>query len=171
MEYQILERMFKGENPSSVLEIGCGSGGLLKDLTNHYPGLKVAGIDISTVAIKEAREILPEGKFIQASLLDPWPLADKSYDIVFSVGVLMYIFEPVFVMQEMLRVAKKVIIAEYHHQELDLYGHLTRGYFEDGKTHTGIIRNYFEVLQKAGGPTKVGILDSGLGKTIIKTMT
>ena len=39
-----------------VLDVGCGKGFLLYDLTQSVPGIEVVGIDISSYAIEHAKE-------------------------------------------------------------------------------------------------------------------
>lgn len=168
MEYKILEKMFEGENPKSVFEIGVGGGGLLKEVSDHFGGIEMGGIDISKVRMENLKNL--KGEFLLHDLNDPWPVPDNSFDIVFSVGVLMYIFDPGFVLKEMFRVAKeKIILAEYHHSELNKFGLLTQP-FQDaqGRVHHGIIRNYLDILKDIRKETSVQIIDSGQGKTIIK---
>ena len=160
MKYSILEVMFEGESPKSVLEIGCANGGLLKDLAETFPGLKVGGIEI-TDDIKKAQELFPDqaDNFIRQDLVEPWPLEDKSYDIVFSCGVLMYIWEAEKVMKEMFRVGKTVIMAEYHglvEEQLSI----VEGW------GVGIQRNYVELLNKIG--IEDCLIKEAYGKTLIK---
>ena len=167
MEYEIISKMFSGESPESVFEIGCASGRLMEQLQ-----CTKGGMDISRVGIAEARQLYPkdEANFHHWNLLEPWPIEDNSFDIVFSVGVLMYIFDPATVMKEMFRVAKnKVILAEYHHPELDKYGVLIKPFTDaEGKIHTGIIRNYLDILREIRVKTEVQVIDSGANKTILK---
>ena len=135
--------MFK-QKPESVFEIGCANGGFLKDLRDRFGDIKVGGMDISE-SINQCKEMFP-GDFYLRSITDPWPIPDQSYDVVFSVGVLMYMFEPVHVLKEMFRVGKKVVFAEYHHPEVGPYGQMTRGYLDGDKVQLGIIRDYFSLL-------------------------
>lgn len=162
--------MFTEETPRSVFEIGCANGGLLKDIKDHYPGVKVGGMDISESILK-AKETFPDetDNFILRDLNDPWPLPDKSYDIVFSVGVLMYLFDPLPVLKEMLRVAKtKIILAEYHHKELGPFGQLSKAHADNGKIHTGIVRDYISLLKMQEIPLSCTFQECGVDKTIIK---
>lgn len=161
--------MFKGESPKSVFEIGVGGGGLLKDVSDHYGGLKVGGIDISKVRMQNLKNNFPGQEFLLHDLNDPWPVPDKSYDIVFSVGVLMYIFDPIPILREMFRVAKdKVIITEYHDDSLDMFGQLTGPFKEGDKIHQGIKRNYIALLKELGFDIEVQIISRGSDKTTIK---
>lgn len=172
MEYQILEMMLENEKPESVFEIGCSNGGLLKDIRDKYGKIKVGGMDVLQ-SVNDCKGLFPDCKdnFLMRSITEPWPIADKSYDIVFSVGVLMYVFDPIFALKEMLRVAKdKIILAEYHHSEVDFMGMVTKGYYENDKIQIGLIRNYITLFQVVGVPVSLSFKDSKQGKTIIKVV-
>lgn len=53
----------------AVLDLGCGSGlPVARDLT--AAGYRFAGVDISDVQIRRARELVPEAEFIRADLAD-----------------------------------------------------------------------------------------------------
>ena len=168
VEYKILDKMFEGEAPESVFEIGCGGAALLKDISDHFGGIKVGGIDISKVRMENAKNIFPDTEFLIHDLNDPWPVPDNSYDMVFSIGVMMYIFNPVPVIQEMLRVAKKgIILAEYHNDQLDEAGWLMKYILAD-QIETGIIRNYKKIFDKLG--KEITMENFNNDKTIIKCL-
>jgi SAM-dependent methyltransferase len=75
-----------------VLDVGCGKGFLLFELTQVVPGLHVAGIDISAYALAhakpEVRRTLVRGDC--AAL--PW--ADRSFDLVISLNTLHNLTPP-----------------------------------------------------------------------------
>ena len=170
MEFKILEEAFKGEEFDSIFEIGCANGGLLADIRKEYPNAVVGGMDISR-SIQGSKDRFPDcsDKFVQGDITEEWPYADKSYDIVFSVGVLMYIFDPLKVIREMCRVAKKkLILIEYHHIAVGPCGQLVQGYIEGDKMQTGIIRNYMALFQILKIPMEINFIETNIGKTIIK---
>lgn len=115
MKYEIVEKVFERENPKSIFEVGCANGSLLKD---YYDTRKVivGGLDINPV--QNAKETFPEyaNNFIQFNATqDNWPIPDNSYDIVFTIGTLILIENPLPIIKEMLRIAKdKIILAESH---------------------------------------------------------
>jgi protein-L-isoaspartate(D-aspartate) O-methyltransferase len=69
-----------------VLDVGCGKGFLLYELTQAVPGLEVAGLDISAYAIEHAKEEVRP--FIQHGSAVGLPYADGSFDCVLSLGTL-----------------------------------------------------------------------------------
>jgi protein-L-isoaspartate(D-aspartate) O-methyltransferase len=69
-----------------VLDVGCGKGFLLYELTQAVPGLIVAGLDVSTYALEHAKdEVKP---FLRAGTAAELPYPDASFDLVLSLGTL-----------------------------------------------------------------------------------
>jgi protein-L-isoaspartate(D-aspartate) O-methyltransferase len=102
-----------------VLDVGCGKGFLLHELTRAVPGLVVAGLDVSAYAIEhakeEVRDVLVRG---DASSL---PFEDDAYDLVISLGTLHNLgVEALFAaLAEIERVARRdayVMVESYRNQ-------------------------------------------------------
>ncbi len=88
-----------------VLDIGCGTGRLwaaLKDKQVDY-----LGVDSSIEEIKIAKRDYPEGNFQIADALN-LPLADNSFDKVYSIAVLHHLPSKEYRLQ-FLREAKRVL--------------------------------------------------------------
>ena len=69
-----------------VLDVGCGKGYLLHELTDAVSGLEVAGLDISAYAVAQAKAEVRGALVIgDAAKL---PFADSSFDLVYSLGTL-----------------------------------------------------------------------------------
>ena len=69
-----------------VLDVGCGKGFLLHELTQAVPGLIVDGLDISAYALENAKAEIKDR--LHLGTADVLPFPDKSYDAVFSFGTL-----------------------------------------------------------------------------------
>lgn len=69
-----------------VLDVGCGKGFLLYDLTQAVPGLEVAGLDVSEYAITHAHE--PIRPRLQVGDARALPFQDKCFDLVISINTL-----------------------------------------------------------------------------------
>jgi ubiquinone/menaquinone biosynthesis C-methylase UbiE len=67
-----------------VLDVGCGKGFLLYELTQVVPGLDVAGLDISTYALAHAKEEVRPALVAGDCTSLPWP--DRSFDLVISLN-------------------------------------------------------------------------------------
>ena len=69
---------------SRVLDVGCGKGFQIVELTQVLPGLEVRGIDISSYAIEHAH---PEAKsLIDHGTATNLPYPDQTFDLVFSIN-------------------------------------------------------------------------------------
>jgi len=102
-----------------ILEVGCNIGmqlSMLWDLGFH----SLSGIEIQHDALKRAKFRVPEILLAEASALEI-PFADRSFDLVFTSGVLIHIAPDDLqrVMYEIYRCSKKFIWGfEYHSPEL-----------------------------------------------------
>ena len=73
-------------NRDAVLDVGCAKGFTLHDFREVLPGMKVAGVDISSYAISCAMDsVRPYLTVANASHL---PFPDKSFDFVFSINTI-----------------------------------------------------------------------------------
>ena len=95
------------ERHMRILDIGCGKGFLLHDLTEACPGVEVAGLDISRYAIEHAMDsvkpFLAEGTAVKL----PWP--DGHFDLVVSINTLhnLYIYDLWSALTEIDRVGRR----------------------------------------------------------------
>ena len=90
-----------------VLDVGCGKGFLLYDLSQAVPGLEVVGLDVSGYAIDYA---LPEIKDrLVEGHANKLPFEDASFDFVYSINTLHVLpcFDLDRALREMMRVGKK----------------------------------------------------------------
>ncbi|MGD2248203.1 MAG: methyltransferase domain-containing protein [Candidatus Methanofastidiosia archaeon] len=90
-----------------VLDIGCGTGVITKDIAEHTTG-KVTGIDMSTDSLLYAQNYLKglNITLIGAQAMD-LPFKDNAFDLVVFCGVLMYVPDKQKAVNEMARVTKK----------------------------------------------------------------
>ncbi len=104
---------------SRILDVGCGKGFLLYELTQVVPGVQIMGIDISAYAIECAKEeVRPFLQIAGASML---PYEDRSVDFIFSINTLhnLYNFELWKALQELERVGRggKYVVVETYRNE------------------------------------------------------
>lgn len=72
---------------SSVLDIGCATGGFIHVFLEYEPTISYTGVDISPEMISRARELHP-GIHFEVADGNRLPFADKSFSIVFISGAL-----------------------------------------------------------------------------------
>jgi SAM-dependent methyltransferase len=90
-----------------VLDVGCGKGFLLHDLTVAIPGLETVGIDISSYAIANAK---PETKDrLVEGCASKLPFPDHSFDFVLSINTLHNLPAPKLedALREIMRVGRR----------------------------------------------------------------
>jgi ubiquinone/menaquinone biosynthesis C-methylase UbiE len=117
----LIETIFKF-NPSSILEIGCNCGPNLCLLARKFPDAVIIGIDINPIAVQKGNEWLSQEGFSNVKLLEGKAdelrqFQDKSFDVVFTDAVLIYIGPDKIknVMKEMIRITRKaLILMEWH---------------------------------------------------------
>jgi SAM-dependent methyltransferase len=71
---------------SKVLDVGCGKGFQMFELTQVLPGLQVQGIDISSYAIEHAHADVKH--LIKQGSAATLPYYDQEFDLVFSINTL-----------------------------------------------------------------------------------
>lgn len=98
---------------NSLLEVGCNFGKNLKLVSDAFPKKRIAGLDISTTALKEAKEFL-KGRNIEFFNSDAikMPFKDKEFDVVIAGEVLEHVpydkFHPT--LDEFIRITEKYLI-------------------------------------------------------------
>jgi SAM-dependent methyltransferase len=103
-----------------VLDVGCGKGFLLYDLTQAVPGLEVRGLDISQYAIDHAKEEVRP--FLEAGHANALPYPDASFDLVLSINTLhnLYCYDLDKALREIQRVGRQhryVCVESYRTEE------------------------------------------------------
>ena len=109
--HKILDEIYKLDF-DSVLELGCDGKDLpnLEILRDRYPDLKLAGCDNILFAHGVEKAEMLNVNLRAIDLNDGLPYPDKSYDLVFTSAVLMYVKDLHRVLKDLPRVAKKYIV-------------------------------------------------------------
>jgi ubiquinone/menaquinone biosynthesis C-methylase UbiE len=118
----LLEHISKFSPISSILEIGCNCGPNLYLLARKFPEAQLVGIDINAAAVQKGNEWFAQEGIKNVKLLvgkadELGRFEDKTFDIVFTDAVLIYIAPDKIkeVIKGMLRIASKaVILLEWH---------------------------------------------------------
>ena len=87
-------RSLELRRPLSVLDVGCGNGGIARSFLGDDTISRYVGIDISQRAVKEASEQNPEGTYFAHNIDDGLPEGIGTFDIVICSEVLYYINAP-----------------------------------------------------------------------------
>jgi SAM-dependent methyltransferase len=92
--------------PGSLLDVGCGDGGVTADVAQRVPGLRVEGIDV----LARPRCAIP----MQIYDGHRFPFGDRSFDFVLFTDVLHHTPDPLGLLREARRVARRAILIKDH---------------------------------------------------------
>jgi SAM-dependent methyltransferase len=94
---------------ASVLDVGCGDGNLALAVQQHRPDVVIEGIDV----------LLREHTHIPVTLFDgaTIPHGDGSFDVVLFVDVLHHTDDPLPLLREAARVARRAVVIKDHTAE------------------------------------------------------
>ena len=79
----VLSLAAEGQEPGVVLDVGCGTGRLLRDAGERWPGATLIGVDPAPGMISEAKQRSAGATFLVAAAED-LPLGDASVDLAVS---------------------------------------------------------------------------------------
>ena len=89
-----------------VLDVGCGTGVLTRELAQHVGEAgSSTGFDLSDSMLGVARIRCPDATFKQGNVTE-LPFDDQSFDVVISSFMLMFVPDPQQALSEMLRVLR-----------------------------------------------------------------
>jgi SAM-dependent methyltransferase len=89
---------------ASVLDAGCGTGGLLMRLRRDRPQWTLTGLDFSPLACELARE--RASTRVVTGSIEALPFPEERFDAVISCDVVCQVAEPVQAVQEFFRVLR-----------------------------------------------------------------
>lgn len=98
-------RKYFSQSSGIILDVGCSSGFLLKDIKAHLPNCSVIGADYIAGPLKRLEEQLPGIPLLQFDLRHS-PLPDACLDAVSCINVLEHIDDDVAALKEIYRMLK-----------------------------------------------------------------
>ena len=100
-----------GLSPARVVEIGCGDGALLAELSSLWPAVRLDGFELSAPAIEIARSrAIPRVERLEAYDGARVPVADREYDLAVLSHVVEHVPDPAPLVAEAARVARFVLV-------------------------------------------------------------
>ncbi len=118
-----LIKIYNLKDDARILDVGCGKGYLLYEFKKLLPKSYIAGFDISSYAIKKAKEEIKENLFVYKAQ-DVYPFESKEFDLVVSVTTLhnLHIWALKTALKEIERVGKnKYVTVESYRNEKELF--------------------------------------------------
>ena len=104
-----------GVVPKSICDVGCGAGGVLRRLRDHYPECQLTGFDISPQAIKIARDLVESSIDVRVGNATT-EIVDQHFDVALALDV----FEHVEDFGAFLRGIQKIAQLKIFHIPLDM---------------------------------------------------
>jgi SAM-dependent methyltransferase len=94
------------------LDIGCACGDFSRIVRQYNPAITYTGVDIIDRFVTIARERYPQDTFIQSDGIHSG-LADKSFDLVHSSGILHLNSRYMDIVREMYRVSSRHVLCDF----------------------------------------------------------
>jgi malonyl-CoA O-methyltransferase len=91
MAERLVERIER--EPSSILDLGCGTGYLTLLLHRRFPQARIDAVDFAPAMIEQARARVPEANFLTRDI-EELELEPASYDLIASNATIQWLTEP-----------------------------------------------------------------------------
>ncbi len=145
---QYLYKKVELSQAKSILEIGCGTGALLAELST-FPLAVIHGLDIAPENLNLAADVVANARLICGDA-HQLPYANNAFDIVYCHFLLLWVEHPGQAVREMLRVARPggVVLAL---AEPDYAGRID---FPEALSELG--KRQAEALRKQGANPDIG---------------
>jgi len=139
-------------NISTVLDVGCGEGLVIKKLKENNDKLSITGLDISIENIKIAKKINDNVKFFQGNIYN-LPFEDNSFELIICTEVLEHLKDPERAIMELKRVSNKFCLISVPNEPFFRIGNILKlSYLKDLGNSPGHIQSWnsysFENLLK-----------------------
>jgi ubiquinone/menaquinone biosynthesis C-methylase UbiE len=119
---------------ASVLDVGCGDGLIDHLIQSERPDVKIEGIDVMVRPGTHIPVAAFDGRVI--------PHAAQSFDIVMFVDVLHHMNDPMILLREAVRVARRAVIIKDHLGDTRLDRWILRGMDWVGNACHGVVLPY-----------------------------
>lgn len=94
------------DNPTDIMDVGCGTGLMLTMIQNRFPEARLSGIDASPAMLKIATARLPDANYYITDV-ENMKKMDQTYDVVCSINVLHHLNDPVAHIRQLHRLCRR----------------------------------------------------------------
>ena len=104
---------YTNDKKLNILEIGCSSGYLLKNIKNKLPDAYLVGADIVSEPLQKLGYMIPDVPLVQMDILN-CPFKEEQFDVVIALNVLEHIKDDRLAMKNIYRMLKPngIVIVE-----------------------------------------------------------
>jgi 2-polyprenyl-3-methyl-5-hydroxy-6-metoxy-1,4-benzoquinol methylase len=154
--YEQVASISASERPRSVIDVGCGTGNLLRALVEKAAPERVVGVDYASAGVDRARQLVPSGEFRAQSLYDLAP--EETYELVLCTEVLEHVRDPKRAVEVLVRLCARpgtilITVPDGAHDEWE--GH--RNFWSKAELET-FLRRYGEVEVSRIGGDEISLL-------------
>ncbi len=158
---EAIDFLFEGVpiRDKTALDIGSGLGGVAIYVAEKY-GTSVTGLDVNGWMVQEATKRIPatlkeKVSFVKNTSDSKWPFKDKSFDIIYSKGVLTHVEHKEGIFKECHRILKDdglLVIADCLSSEEKKWGEHVKKLMELEKLvcYPESITGYIKLLEGSG---------------------
>ena len=108
-----------GIEPATILELGCGTGGILSEIQRRGLASEYYGVDYSQDAIDYLKSTAPDVHCTVADIMEtPNPFARESFDVVVLSHVLEHLEEPLRFLSSIHRMLFEYLLVEVPLEDL-----------------------------------------------------
>jgi len=111
----VMREIVKSLKPTSLLEVGCGRADTYAAIQPSLPTLRYCGMDQSSAMLQHAMARFPEVAFLRGDI-EALPYPDRAWDVVISEHVLEHLRHFTPGLNELLRVAGRVVLIGWFRQ-------------------------------------------------------
>lgn len=126
--YRWLVRLLRPKPASTLLDVSCGEGIFLREISKKAGSIRTFGLDISDIAVSVAKNNSPHSIFLVAD--GQWlPFKSDTFDYISCLGSLEHYLNPELGIKEIYRVAKdnaRICIVLPNSLSIDVVLHLIR---------------------------------------------
>lgn len=90
----------------NALDVGCGSGTLLEEISTRQPRARLAGVDLSPAMLALARRRLGSRAILVVADAGRLPFRSQGFDLAVSASALHYWRDPIATLREIRRVLR-----------------------------------------------------------------